>query len=598
MQRVPTYRPTLIEALGGQPTKAEQKLLAAAKAGEMVQLRPDGLRPEKPTAATRIRAGLIRFLMLGGDESYVVHPKGVMIRSAFISGKLDLEACETQLDLKLFACAFDVMPDFDDAQLGGLYLSGCWLPGLTAQRIRVFEDLLLCAFQLSDGNRLPFISIGTIDLMGARIAGQLDCSGGRFDGITGVALDADAMVAGSDVFLRDNFHATGCVSLIRAKIAGQLSCSGGRFDGVAGPALNGDTLVVGSDVFLRGGFHATGLVKLTGANIVGQLVCSTCRIEGELNLQSAKIGGEFFLQKIEGDDPYGPGHEDATAPTFPAGHRFCLDLREARVGVLADDTASWAAAQKAKVSGFQYKSVQSSIALADRLALLRRVSEGDRFDPGPFSRHAVILRRSGHRVDADRVLFLRERMLRSAERDETWKRGGKWRFLSALMSIRDGFFQTLIGFGYRPAFAVLWAVLIITFSTLFFADVYRVGQFAPNSDVILNSAHWLAAVEKSDALKTEGFDISPQHLWIGLGETIPPMPPSIDYETFHPFLYAVDLFLPLNTIGQTEAWAPSKDRGWWGRVGYYARMPIQLSGWLITALVAALLTGLIGRRED
>lgn len=166
------------------------------------------------------------------------------------------------------------------------------------------------------------------------------------------------------------------------------------------------------------------------------------------------------------------------------------------------------------------------------------------------------------------------------------------------MVMRDTLFQTLIGYGYRPAYALLWSVGIITLSTYFFADVYAVGQFAPNSDVILNSDHWLAAVARSDELSAKGYDVPPLMLWTGLPDIMPPMPPSIDYETFGPFLYSVDLFLPLDTIGQTEAWAPSKDRGRWGWLGYYARMPLQLTGWLITALVAALLTGLIGKRED
>lgn len=62
-------------------------------------------------------------------------------------------------------------------------------------------------------------------------------------------------------------------------------------------------------------------------------------------------------------------------------------------------------------------------------------------------------------------------------------------------------------------------------------------------------------------------------------------------------LYALDLFVPLDALGQENAWAPSKDRGWWGTIGYYARMPIQMSGWIITAKSAAVVTGLVGRKE-
>lgn len=598
MHRVPTHRPKLEEALGGKPTPAERKVLAHAKAGTVAQLRPDGGRPDKPTAATKIRADLIRFLMLGGDEENPVHPRGVLIQSAFVTGKLNMEACETQLDLQLRACWFDAVPDFNDSHLGGLYLPGCHLPGLTAQRMRLEEDLHLRALPGPNDKPLPFAATGPVDIRGARITGQLSCAGGRFDGAGGTALDGDSLTVRASVFLRHGFHATGSVILRRATITGQLDCIGGRFDGAGRTALNGDALTVGASVFLRDGFHATGSVILRRATITGQLSCDYGRFEGRLDIQSANVGPGFFLRWVDGGGPDGPWRPDAVVPALPEASRFHIDLTEAQVGVLADDAASWAQAQTVRLSGFHYGSIQSEMTLDERMGLFDRASAGERFDPGPYTRHAAILRRSGHRVDADRLLYRRECLLCKAERAEMRARGPYWWPFWVLMWARDGVFRGLIGYGYRPAFAVIASVLIISFSTLFFADVYRVGQFAPNSDVILNSTHWLAAVAQSDAWKADGYNVPPQMIWTGQGGLRPPMPPSVDYETFHPFLYAVDLFLPLDTIGQTEAWAPSKDRGWWGKVGYYARMPIQLMGWIITALVAALLTGLIGKREE
>ena len=45
---------------------AEQKLIACARSGEVCALNPK--RPKKSTKANTIRAGLIRFLALGGDD--------------------------------------------------------------------------------------------------------------------------------------------------------------------------------------------------------------------------------------------------------------------------------------------------------------------------------------------------------------------------------------------------------------------------------------------------------------------------------------------------------------------------------------------------
>jgi hypothetical protein len=608
MHRVPTYRPTLAEALGGTPTKAEAKVLTAAKAGTAAELSPYGIRPEKPSAATKIRAGLIRFLMLGGDDQNPVHPRGVLIQGAWIADKLDMEACETQLDLELLACWFDAAPDFDYSHMGGLYLPGCRVPGLRGQGMRLEDNLHLCELTRGDDAPLAFLSEATVDITGATITGQLACNGGRFDGAGGTALDCGAATIGADVFLRNGFHATGEVNLKGATITGQLACTGGRFDGAGGRALNCDALTVGADVFLRDGFHATGGVNLVRARIEGNLRFTKARIEGAISLRSARVEEEFVWTQVNLSETDSVSKEGSVTGLIGRAVITVLDLTEATLGVLDDDAQSWHAVDKVRLSGLKYESVQSQMTLDDRMTLFRRAQKEGDFDPGPFTQYAQVLRRAGHRVDAARVSFLRERLLRKEERQEAWTRGGrKWRAFSLLMQIRDTAFQTLLGYGYRPVYALVWTSFVILYAGLFFGYVYALGQFAPNSDVILTSREWRSAVshgcpiawdESFPARQTEGC-VMPLTLWTGdLSLGIQPANAAKDYETFGRWLYAADLFLPLDTIGQTEAWAPSKDRGWWGLAAYYARFPIQLLGWVITAMGAAVVTGLIGRKED
>jgi hypothetical protein len=38
--------------------------------------------------------------------------------------------------------------------------------------------------------------------------------------------------------------------------------------------------------------------------------------------------------------------------------------------------------------------------------------------------------------------------------------------------------------------------------------------------------------------------------------------PGRDYETFRAWLYALDVFIPLDALGQEKTWAPSASRGW------------------------------------
>lgn len=584
MQRVPTYRPSLEEALGGKPTEAEAKVLAAAKAGEVAELSPDGFRPEEPSVATRIRAALVRFLMLGGDDANPVHPRGVMIQGAWIAAKLDLEACETQLDLKLAACHFDDLPDFTDSHLGGLYLPGSKLPGLRGIRIRIEDNLHLRAL-LRDEGPLPFVAMGPVVIAGARIGGTLSCIGGRFNGAGDRALNADAMSVGVSVFLRDGFHAKGEVNLIQTTIAGQLDCSGGRFDGDGGRALNGTAMAVGTDVFLRDGFTAIGTVNLRRAEIAGMLQVRAARFEGE------------------------------------------IDLTESRAGVLVDDAVTWQQATSVKFSGFRFRSVQSRMAVAERLKLLNRSYQEDLavtatgkrhftekprdFDPRAYGELARAYLRQGERKAAALVLEVREDRSRDAElrRVQAEELPG---FaidvtLARLRWLAMWVFKGLFGYGHRPARVFVTLIPLWLALALFFGTVYDKGQFTPNSDVIVTSTGWLDAVkdgcplpsDETFAAKTsEGCDM-PLTLWTGdTSRALPPSNVAKDYETFNPVLYAADLFLPLNTIGQTEAWAPSKDRGTWGWWGYYLRFPVQLFGWIVVAMSAAILTGLIGRRED
>ncbi|MCV2865600.1 hypothetical protein OE647_12780 [Defluviimonas sp. WL0075] len=55
------------------------------------------------------------------------------------------------------------------------------------------------------------------------------------------------------------------------------------------------------------------------------------------------------------------------------------------------------------------------------------------------------------------------------------------------------------------------------------------------------------------------------------------------------------MVVPILTLGQTTAWAPSTNRGAWGRVLWWARWVLSSAGWIVTALGAAAITGIIRR---
>ena len=159
-----------------------------------------------------------------------------------------------------------------------------------------------------------------------------------------------------------------------------------------------------------------------------------------------------------------------------------------------------------------------------------------------------------------------------------------------VLATRDWSFKALAGYGHAPGRVLYWALGIVALAALLYGHLYTLGQMAPNSDIILTSADWKDVLHRGCATIQTATCTMPLRLW-------EQSPTHVDYETFSALAYAFDLFIPLDALGQENAWTASKDRGWWGAVGYYARWAIQVSGWILTAVGAATVTGVIGRRD-
>lgn len=538
------------------------------------------MRPEIATDENRFDARLIRWLLGGEISGVTCRHEGVDLIGLWIEGRLDLEAMACRRALSLMQCTVQASPLLRDAKLNGLCLSGSAVPGLNAHRLDCSGSVIL---------RRGFTATGTVDLAGARIGGQLSCTGGSFKITEGAALDCSGAIIEKDVFLSDGFEAAGEVSLIGAQIAGQLNCSGGSFKVSEGEALNCDAVTIGADVLLTEGLKAEGNIDFSRTNVTGHLHCNSVQIDGVFYCEAAKIGGRLSWRAVTGKIPW-------------------FDLTEAHIGVLNDDAASWRSVNLPLLSGLSYDSIQSDMTVKERLALLARKyertitpalsgrPETPDFDPQPYSQLAKIYEAMGHRRHAAQVRYVREKRLAQAARrrmfaesDGSVTRGA----LSVLGDLRDLWaqvYRVTFGFGHRPFLALLWTVAILLATAVFAEATYRAGQMAPASPVVLTSSEWLAAsVQGCPATPAAGCTM-PLRLWEG----------SVayrDYETFSPFLYALDLFLPLDTLGQEQAWSPSKDRGWMGETLYYARWLIQLSGWLLIATAAAVLSGVLGKKD-
>jgi predicted acyltransferase (DUF342 family) len=301
---------TMSEAAGqepGEPDAAdrpesgrwpcEDDMLARAATGEMLDLGTSPLDPERLKAWGQdrtIRASVLRRLLV--EDEWPVHSKGVLLRGVKISGFLDLATATLRCPLLLDHCYLDGPPPalgYATATILGILNSV--MPGLTADSLTVTRDISLAGS----------VFTGPVSLNGAQITGSLTCSGANLNGVdaNGNALLASNLKVSRDVFLLNGFTAAGALWLLGANIAGSLECDGAKLNGAntAGLALVGERLTVGGNILFRNGFTAAGAISLAGADIAGNLEC-----EGKLNRANARgvalvgervqVGGDALLR--------------------------------------------------------------------------------------------------------------------------------------------------------------------------------------------------------------------------------------------------------------------------------------------------------------
>jgi predicted acyltransferase (DUF342 family) len=267
----------------------ENDMLTRAAAGEMLDLGTSPLDPERLKAWGQdrtIRASVLRRLLV--EDDWPVHSKGVLLRGVKISGLLDLATATLRCPLLLDHCYLDGPPPvLGYATVTILAILNSVMPGLTADSLTVTQDI----------NLAGSVFTGPVSLNGAQITGSLTCSGAKLNGVdaNGHALLLGNLKVSRDVFLLNGFTAAGALWLLGANIAGSLECDGAKLNGAntVGLALVGERLTVGGNVLLRNGFTAAGAISLAGADIAGNLEC-----DGKLNRANAR-GVALVAERVQ-----------------------------------------------------------------------------------------------------------------------------------------------------------------------------------------------------------------------------------------------------------------------------------------------------------
>ena len=242
-----------------------------------------------------VRGHVLSELLLRTNQQKNALNYRIQIQGIRVTGCFELSDAEIDLSVYFTRCYFVHGVNIRRARLRALHMNHCVTEFLDAEGASINGFL---AFGYSVAER-------RVVLVGSRITSSVALDGSRISGEDKLAMNADGVMVGGDMFLRRGFRSDGAVLLRGASIAGELDCSGSRFSCPGIDALAADRISVGGSVALRslggsrGRFHAIGEVRFAGARIVGDFDCGGGLFENEarvaLAVDAADIGGSVWL---------------------------------------------------------------------------------------------------------------------------------------------------------------------------------------------------------------------------------------------------------------------------------------------------------------
>jgi len=527
----------------------------------------DGLIPTGPVPERVIRAEVLRFILLGGDEDNRPHEKGIRVSGGWIEGALDLEGCRIPRDIRLKDCVLEGVPNLRSAIIDNLFLDGSIVPGLQADRIEARGGIHLRSAVIN----------GEISLSSARLSGSLECDGAQIANPEHWAIVADGLSARS-VLLRGS-TLRGGINLTGARLGADLDVTGATIDRAGGIAISADGLDAGGGVILRGA-NIEGATKLVGARLGGDLDATAVKMSrpGDIVLQlnRAVIRGGFFL--CEGAVVNG-----------------ALDLTAASIDTIHDEEACWPAKGDLCLNRCLYNAfIAAPVDAESRLEWIARQTPlrwGEDFWPQPFEQLAHVFREMGHDEDARTVLIEKERLQRQARRERTpnllWRR---------LLAIKDGVLGVTVGYGRAPLRSFAWLLMFWLVGVAIFGFANSQAALKPNSPVVLRSPEWtMCGVPQSEQILMPATEQLARGRAAEGQSQLDCFRNQIEASSFPPFnawMYSLDTLFPVLEIGQKEVWRPDPAKQWGAVVMTYFYFQAVI-GWALSLLAIAGFSGLV-----
>ncbi|RNL83958.1 hypothetical protein EFW17_13795 [Halostreptopolyspora alba] len=453
--------------------------------------------------ARTVRAPVIAALLLGALPAEPGAVPGVRLVGARVVGRLDLGDSALSQTVELEQCDLTDVVTLDGATTKGVHLRGCRLRRLQAGRVRVDGDLALSDTTVLEG----------LDLADAQIGGQVRLNRAHVAPPTRAALVADGYHVTFPGERSDWAVWAGGVSVQGGFFGRDLRCDGGIR--MIGATLAGGLHLQGAQVTARGeyamdaGHLTSGLVELSrGFTARGTVRLRSARIDGVLSFDRARLSGGRAAVQVT--------HADVTELILtPESIEGAVSLGYSRFGVLLDHPAAYP--DGAWLNGATYEQLRGQWTPAERRRWVSPAASGD-YRPQPYEQLATWYRTVGNDPAARTVLLAKQR----ARRATLNPAGRLWGLL----------LDVVVGYGYRPWLAALWAAVLLVVGT-----------------VVFNA-------------------VPPDQI------------PQDEQRTFVPFIYTLDLLVPVSVFEERGAWQPVGWTRWlaWSTIA---------AGWILaTALIA------------
>ncbi|NVK33163.1 MAG: hypothetical protein HWE23_01710 [Rhodobacteraceae bacterium] len=491
-------------------------------------------------------------------------------------------------------------------------------------------------------------STGTVDLNSSQIGGQLSCDGAKLDGAGAKALHAQGARIDQGVFLH-GLKSTGELDFKGADIGYQLACQGAKLDGAGAIALNAQGARIDEGVFLNG-LKSTGTVAFNNSEIGGSMEFLGAALDSggarkkALAAQRMVVKGIFFWQEVNSvkgqvdlntarlgdlvDDAQswdkvndlvlaGVTYETLVGPLDLSFRKKWLEKGSRLNGIFSPqpyqqlakffrETGHRSEAREILIEKERMQKETARVRWQSQRSFRRALSNVIKTQNKKTAQLAANFAKEVPGLAKVLVPLFKSRFHAKTpgiNRDQFTsnliQRDFKNQLLFANMGdalriglhwLGDKTYRYASGYGYKPVQSLYVMIGLMALSFIMAQTAWNMGDFAPTSPVILESADW-RSISGDPLVK------NPAKLWSDVAGKTGGSIAGRDYETFFALYYAADVVIPLIEFGQTEAWSPSTTRGWAGWWVFYLQKIFMVFGWVVTALAAGSVTNLI-RRDD